>query len=320
MWIEGEAEKFYEIFQPRYSESLRKLTDEQSRFVYYTNAETALKIIRNKEIWFRNAAVMNDFSEISYGLSLTKRVFASDAGAQFWSVVTTIFHSQEIIDKVCNMLDEWEADWRLETFLFCVSLHDQTEDKRGRLSMWRAYGDAALVFKRNASWDSSNQLGVYMMPVNYFMEAELLNQLSKVTSAIEKNSEYIRSLGEQKISEWIWFMVFLNAIGTKHPGFSEEKECRFYFRPTEINETVLKSDHVVIKGIPQEIWKFPLHDEPQNGLNNFDIPSILDRIIIGPTRYPYVTLRTYQAELIKAGVKDVENRIVLSDIPLRTNS
>ena len=319
MWIEGEADKLYEIFQPGYSEALRKLTDEQSRFVYYTNAETALKIIRNKEIWFRNAAVMNDFSEISYGLSLTKRVFASVAGAQFWGEVTNIFQSQEIIDKVCNMLDEWEADWRLETFLFCVSLHDQTEDKSGRLSMWRAYGDSALVFKRDPSWDSSNQLGVYMMPVNYFMEAELTNQLSKVTSAIKENSKYIHSLGEQKISEWIWFMVFLNAIGTKHPGFSEEKECRFYFRPTVVKKSVLKSNHEVINGVPQEIWKFPLRHKPKRGIYNFDIPSILDRIIIGPTRYPYVTLRTYQAALIKAGVKDVKNRIVLSDIPLRTN-
>lgn len=33
------------------------------QFIYYTSAETAMSILKSKEIWFRNARVMNDYEE-----------------------------------------------------------------------------------------------------------------------------------------------------------------------------------------------------------------------------------------------------------------
>ncbi len=55
-----------------------KLKKRKKRFSYYTNAETALKIIRNGEVWLRNVHVMNDTSELAYGFSLFKEIFLED--------------------------------------------------------------------------------------------------------------------------------------------------------------------------------------------------------------------------------------------------
>lgn len=36
-------------------------------FVHYTSATNAINIIRNKQVWLRNALLMNDKSEIAHG-------------------------------------------------------------------------------------------------------------------------------------------------------------------------------------------------------------------------------------------------------------
>jgi hypothetical protein len=61
-----------------------------------------------------------------------------------------------------------------------------------------------------------------------------------------------------------------------------------------------------------------LADEPENGLLGADIPSLIDRIIIGPTAYPYVSYQAFAAVLQGLGVQDAGERVIVSDIPLRT--
>ena len=68
--------KFNQIFQPGLIEESLAVVNEKKRFVYYTSADTAMKVLRNQELWFRNATVMNDYSEISYGLGLIGSVFS----------------------------------------------------------------------------------------------------------------------------------------------------------------------------------------------------------------------------------------------------
>ena len=67
--------RIFEIFCPGNMGKLSKIKSGNRKFAYYTSADTAKKIIQNEEIWFRNATVMNDFSEISYGLSLVKKAY-----------------------------------------------------------------------------------------------------------------------------------------------------------------------------------------------------------------------------------------------------
>ena len=137
--LNEDALKFNNIFNPGLIEQTMALAADAKRFVYYTSADTAMKVLRNQELWFRNATVMNDFSEISYGLELIQAVFSGHEGKRFRDAVEDIFRGT--VEKADKLLSGWESDWRLETYIACVSLHDPSEDKRGRLSMWRAYGD-----------------------------------------------------------------------------------------------------------------------------------------------------------------------------------
>ena len=296
---------------------LSEIKSGNRRFAYYTSADTARNIILNEEVWLRNATVMNDFSEISYGLSLVKKALSGRYGKFFSNAANTVF--PDVMDKIRPKLIELELRWRVETYILCLSLHESLEDRNGRLSMWRAYGDVALIINNKPLTAVTDRLGVYSTPVHYLDQTGADTRLKTVAQAILDNVDFIRNLGEKVFINCAINMVFLAAIGTKHPGFSEEKEWRIYFRPAEYPNSILKSKVVVIDNVPQEIWTLPLQHDPSNDLHHADIPSLLDKIIVGPTPYPYVSSRAFMKLLEEeVGADDASCKVVVSDIPLRT--
>lgn len=307
--------KFNQIFNPGLIEQIGSVITEGKRFVYYTSADTAMKVLRNEELWFRNATVMNDFSEISYGLELIRSVFSGPEGKRFRDAVEGIFDGT--IEKVEEFLSGWESDWRLETYIACVALHDPTEDTRGRLSMWRAYGDTALVVKNTPMTAVTDLLAVFSMPVLYLSEHEFTEYLSNITDSILKHRSYLEELGQDTLVSYIYQILFRFAIATKHPGFSEEKEWRLYYRPSEKDSPGMEKETVVLNGVPQKVYKLRLADEPKNGLYGADIPSLLDRIIVGPNEFPYVSYQAFVDVLDDLGVENAASKVVVSDIPLR---
>lgn len=114
-------------------------------------------------------------------------------------------------------------------------------------------------------------------------------------------------------------MLFRFAIASKHPGFEEEQEWRLFYRPTERGSPGMTEEIVVLGGVPQKVYKLRLADEPENGLHGADIPSLLDRIIIGPTEFPYTSYKAFVTVLEGLGVKDAVSKVMLSDIPLRVS-
>lgn len=308
--------KFNEIFLPEFYTKTRKMAEGGQRFAYYTTADTALKILKNKELWLRHSTVVNDFSEISYGIELIRKTFSEEFSKNFISTVNAVFPGT--IEKVEQLLNAWVPDCKLETYLACISLHHETEDKSGRLSMWRAYGDTAIVIKNTPLVEATAKLGVFSMPVMYWSDAQYRDELFKVTKMINRNQSYLRELGQDTLVSYIHHMFFHIAIGTKHPGFAEEKEWRIYFRPNEVKAPLIKPEVVVLRGVPQIIYKLPLKNDPESDLHQADIPSLLDRIIIGPTQYPHVSVSAFQQVLGELGVKDKKDKVIASDIPLRS--
>ncbi|QCO54846.1 DUF2971 domain-containing protein [Pseudorhodobacter turbinis] len=308
--------KYNQIFCPGLLEETLAVVSEQKRFVYYTSADTAMKVLRNQELWFRNATVMNDYSEISYGLDLIRTVFSGEEGARFREAIEDIF--PDTIKKVEELLDGWERDWQLETYIACVSVHSSDEDRRGRLSMWRAYGNTALVVNNKPMTAITDLLAVYSMPVLYLSADELTNHLAKITDAVLIDRKYLQGLGQETLVAYVHHMLFRFAIATKHPGFKEEKEWRLYYRPTQALSPAMTKEVVVLGGIPQTVYKLRLADEPENGLHGADIPSLVDRIIIGPTAFPWVSYNAFKEVLKDLGVEDADNKVIVSDIPLRT--
>ena len=307
--------KFNEIFRPGLIEEGLAVEKKQKRFVYYTSSETAMKVLRNQELWFRNAKVMNDFSEISYGLELIRTVFSGSEGKRFRDAVESVFPGT--IQQAEELLSSWASDWQFETYIACVSIHNPNEDNSGRLSMWRAYGNVALVINNTPMTAITDQLGVFSIPVLYLSNKELNALLSQITDAILKNSIYLQEKGQKELVAYIHNMLFRFAIATKHPGFKEEKEWRLYYRPSESNSPCMTAETVVLSGVPQKIYKLRLAHEPQNGLFHADIPSLLNRVIIGPTEFPYISYKAFVDVLSDLSVENSGKKVIISDIPLR---
>lgn len=318
MEFSSDEVKIVDIFQPGMFGTMAEVAEGNLRFVYYTSADTAMKVLNNSELWFRNATAMNDFSEIQYGLDLILSVFDGDEGKRFREAIEGIVPGT--MERVDELFFGWQSDWKLETYIACVSLHHSEEDERGRLSMWRAYGDVALVVKNTPMMAVTDNLAVYSVPVQYLEERDLAQQISKVIDNVLAEKAFLEGLGQESLVGCIHQMLFRFAIATKHPGFAEEKEWRLYYRPTERESPGMSEEIVVLGGVPQKVFKLRLADEPENGLHKADIPNLLDRIIIGPTEYPYVSYIAFSDVLKKLGVVDADEKVILSDIPLRVGS
>ena len=315
MQIDETTRRYNEIFAPGLLEKSFGIFENGKRFAYYTSADTAMKVIRNEELWFRNAKVMNDFSEISYGLRLIEDTFSGPVGARFREAVDDIFEGT--IQQASDLLGGWEQDCQLETYIACISVHDESEDKSGRLSMWRAYGDTAIIVNNTPMLAVTDLLGVYSTPVMYLSRESYEVRLNMIADEILKNRSYLKSLGQEVLVGYLHHMLFHTAIATKHTGFAEEQEWRLYFRPNENDSPLMRQRVEVLGGIAQIVYALPLADKPDQGLHGVDIPSLIDRIIIGPTEFPYVSVRAFQRELEMKNVSDVENKVFASDIPLR---
>jgi hypothetical protein len=73
----------------------------------------------------------------------------------------------------------------------------------------------------------------------------------------------------------------------------------------------------IIRGVPQIVCKLPIQGPPPADLAGLDIPHMLDRIIIGPTQYPWPMYEAFVMALTDAGIPDAGSRLVVSDIPIR---
>lgn len=309
---------FLNIFLPEILPEY-EFASQKGRFAYYTSADTAFKILEHAELWLRNATVMNDFMEISYGLELVDFAFdvGQVSGEKFRSVVKSIFPNA--LSRIDELYQGWKRDWVRETYISCISAHDPSEDQYGRLSMWRAYGDIALIINNTPLMQVTDVLGVYSSPVIYVSHDTFRSRLLKIARKIEENQNYLSGLGEDEFVARVQHFLMMTALCSKYPGFLEEREWRVFYRPTTHPSPLIKEKIVVKNGVAQRIFTLPLIHSPENGLFGADIPSLLDRLIVGPTEYSYVVSRAFIALLERAGVTDAAKKVVISDIPLRVH-
>jgi hypothetical protein len=148
------------------------------------------------------------------------------------------------------------------------------------------------------------------------MTDNLRERFSQVVDNIGSETEFLRAQGRDEIINRIFHMLRFAALSTKHPGFAEEKEWRVLFGPTLQKSEWIKSEIIALNGVRQPVYKLPLDNIAEVSLVA-GIPELLDRIIIGPTEFPFALGAAFQQLLTDAGVKDAENKISVSRIPLR---
>jgi hypothetical protein len=163
----------------------------------------------------------------------------------------------------------------------------------------------------------SDALTAYTSPVAYLRDSDFVQHLDKIASNINKEQSYLRGLGPEAVAGFVFHMLRFAALCTKHPGFEEELEWRIVYSPSLGGPGPLVKDIQSIRGVVQPIYKIPLKDIPDKGLTGAEIPSLLNRLIIGPTQYPFAIHEAFVDLLTQAGVQDAAKKVVISDIPLR---
>ena len=103
----------------------------------------------------------------------------------------------------------------------------------------------------------------------------------------------------------------------KHEGFHEEREWRAIYSPKRNPSPLMDFVIEVVGGVPQPVYKIPLDATVNPALATLDFARIFDRIIIGPSPYPWPMFEAFVEALTKSDVSDAAQRVSLSMIPIR---
>ena len=205
MALDDKTRKLIDIFLSYDRERQRELSDAGCHLAHYTTAETAVKIIRNRCLWLRNAAVMNDFSEVEHGRSVMKFVLDAPLGAQFKAALDGI--EAGLADRVFKRHFDHQLHGRETVFIASLSEHD-SDDELGRLSMWRAYGGpvagVALLFdSRLANLEIESSLAIDVSPVRYSGSDKFGTEFQTLLTRISENLEFLKTLNSRPCGR-IW--------------------------------------------------------------------------------------------------------------------
>ncbi len=318
-----EQERLNGIFLPY---ATRKIHDfyegrTHARFVHYTSAKAALQIIKSKRIWMRNTNCMVDYSEVRRGYTFFYNFF-KDTNNKEMFIRAFEECASGIAQEAIGLFDQWWKEISLNTYIAAVSEHAAEEDSHGRLSMWRAFGGnvarVAIVINVPYLSEGSSELKLIFSPVAYLKEERVHDELRTVINNVRTNSEFLRSVNRQLVSTMIFYMLLAGVVCLKHEGFHEEREWRAICAPKIFPSPLMESSTEIIGGIPQPVYKIPIDRRVSDVLADLDLPTLFDRLVIGPSPYPWPMYQSFVAALTDAGVADAGNRVWVSDIPIRT--
>jgi hypothetical protein len=138
-----------------------------------------------------------------------------------------------------------------------------------------------------------------------------------VIQNIKDNQQFLRSIDREMFVQSIFFMLVTGVVCLKHEGFHEEREWRVIYSPNLRPSPLISPSIEVVGGVPQTVYKIPLAGGNAD-LANLTIPSLTDRVIIGPSLYPWPMWEAFVSALTAAGVPDANQRVFVSGIPIRS--
>ncbi|WP_106795432.1 DUF2971 domain-containing protein [Rhizobium sp. H4] len=300
-----------------------ELVKGQKKLIHYCSADTALKIIKNREIWLRNVRVMNDYMEVNHGFNLIGKSLqppvdtAIETGMNEVKKALNAIHPG-LADEAFSRFQHWSPLIQHETYVTCLSEHLLDENEDGRLSMWRNYSSGqagvGIVINTSIFARTDDELGVYSSPVTYLSDQGLENSLMQLAQGIRAQAVFLSTVPREALIGHYFLLLRTIAHCSKHPGFKEEREWRIFHTLGLDELKILKMTSESLGGIPQRILKLPL-DGSVEGLS---VADLVEKVLIGPSQYQNVIGMALADELDRAGKKDAYQSIRYSPIPLRT--
>lgn len=306
------------LFVSHLIESVERLKS-GSRLVHYTSADNAYKIISGKQVWLRNAHLMNDYSEMRHGLECLRAAWSSPAGVDLQKWLEANW--QGIRVEIENTFNDHATSMIDDTYMICLSEHDDDEDSYGRLSMWRAYGGragVALVLNPTAFLSETDAMAVYSMPVVYRDQDQFVAWFQNWAASIMDAGDVITKIDRQLILNHFFYAFRSFVLATKHPGFKEEREWRVFHSPSLDGASPWIDISIeTVGGIPQQVVKVALKNDPDVGVVGAAPETLVNRVIIGPCETPLPIRAALGHAMTATGVHDAWSKIWMSFIPLR---
>jgi hypothetical protein len=314
-------ERHMSVFMPYALRRVKAVGSAGTRFAYYTDADTAMKILDTGTIWMRQAACMNDYMEVQHGIDCLVAAWNGDDGKRLKDSLEKRF--QGIVQEVADWFNGWQHDLRFRTFVTCFSEHagpgHENEDHLGRLSMWRAYGrgaGVALIIKQDPFWSTDTSLGLYTSPIAYLDDKGFAAEFKGLVDSIEANASYLDEIKHEGVRNALEVALSAAVVSVKHPGFHEEREWRIVRTPNSPFRCPLQTVSRTIGGIPQPVLLLDLKDRPP-GLVGITPPALIDRVIIGPTVFPLAIKEALLTQMEAANIPDAKDKLHISFVPLR---
>jgi hypothetical protein len=292
------------------------------KFAHYTSVEAALNILRTKRLWLRNATCMSDRSEVQHGFNMLQRYFDEARTKEFADAIDTISPGAAM-EAITTFNGWWTNRLALNIYVGSVSEHDaRDEDQHGRLSMWRAFGSSsttrvALVIRVPNHSQGAVALSIMFSPVAYLAEPVVHQQVRDVMENVKRESDFLKSVDRQTLVNHLFLMLFAGVTCLKHEGFHEEREWRVVYNPEIFPSRLMQRSLETIAGVPQHIFQVPMDQTFSSEVSDLDVSRLIDRVIIGPSPYPWVLYQAFVEVLKAADVQNPEARVWVSGIPIR---
>jgi hypothetical protein len=307
---------FYQSMNIHMTDRFELLKKKNRKVAHYTTAENAMNIIGGNSIWLRNAALMNDFSEIQYGKDRLIDALKRHVGDQQSGLGGV---HKEVIIKAIQRLVKVEEPINKHTYITSFAEYPE-DDYLGKLSMWRAYGGpvagVAIVFNTDVfeSDPVGEALNAFMCPVSYGQK-EFDSHFDQFVGELQKSVGLLKSLPSERVETALFHTLQDMILTTKHDGFAEEEEWRIIFTPSLFDPAPMEQGLHTIAGIPQVVYKIMLGS--QATLPELELDRLIHRVVVGPCQYPQQVAHALDLALKAANVTNSRDRIVISDIPLR---
>jgi hypothetical protein len=139
-----------------------------------------------------------------------------------------------------------------------------------------------------------------------------------VIESVKTSADFLTTLDRQVVIANVFAMLLGAVTCVKHDGFHEEREWRAIYTPKRAQSPFMIPSTEVIGGVPQIVYQLPLDKDVNPVLADLDLAKMFDRLIVGPSPYPWVMYEAFVGELTKMGISDAGNRVYVSGIPLRS--
>ena len=309
------------IFFPHHNKALNRVKKNKINFAHYTNADTAYKIIKNQEIWLRNIALMNDYMEFEHGKELlVKLIVETSEGKKLKEVFDSI--SPGVFDKTFSNFKNWAPYIKNDFYISCFSEHRSNDvENIGRLSMWRAYGGnsgVAIIFKHDLFESFIKKIsGLDFSSVAYLKDSQLKKEIANLGKSVSSNIDKIKTLEPKALGGYLFNTFRFAGLCNKHKGFEEEQEWRLIATASVLPKNEFITQEILtMHGTPQNIVKIKLSKATDVGIQFKDM---LDKVIIGPSQFPFEIKKSIICALKDIGAKEPESIVRVSSIPLRVS-